>query len=167
MDNQGWIKLYRSIENSIVWDDPLRLKAWLWILLHANFEDREWFRNGSVVTVLKGQCVTSNRKLQLAWNCSAKTVKRILDQLTELDMIRVETPSKKYTLLTVVKYSIFQDMGNSKGYTKGYTKGYSEEYTEGNTDYPQVRIEKNANKNDLKEEKKPAQRTGTFGGVLE
>ena len=165
MDNQGWIKIFRSIEQSAVWADPLRLKAWIWSLLHANYEDAEWIRNGSIVTIHKGQCATSNRKLQLAWNCCSKTVTKILKQFEELNMIRVESPGKRYTLLTVEKYSLYQDVGNTKGHTKGYKEVNSKGDSEGDSEYPQVRrIKKDK---EYKEEKKTAGAENPFGWVVE
>lgn len=162
MGDNGWVKIFRSIEQSAVWSDPLRLKAWIWILLHANYEDAEWIRNGSIVIIKKGQCVTSNRKLQLAWNCCAKTVSKILKQFEELNMIRIESPGKRYTLLTVEKYGLYQDVGNTKGYTKGHTKVNSEEDSE----YPRVRISKK-DKEEYKEKKNTASGGGFFGGEWE
>ena len=112
-EQKGWIKIHKKIIDSAVWSDPLRLKAWIHILVSANYEDKEWFANGRLVQIQRGQLVTSNRKLQEAWGCSTNTVARILQQFAEMGMIEVEKPYKRYTLLTVVKYSDYQD----KGYT--------------------------------------------------
>lgn len=135
---RGWITLHKKIMESAVWSDPLRLKAWIHILLSANYEDKEWFIHGRVQKIKRGQFVTSNRKLQEAWNCSQRTVSRILKQLEELDMIKVETPHKRYTLLTVVKYGVYQDRRNSKDYNEGYSEGHSEDYKEGSSEGQQL-----------------------------
>jgi DNA replication protein DnaD len=140
---KGWIKIHKQIKDSAVWSDPLRLKAWIDILISANYEDKEWFANGSVVQIKRGQFVTSNRKLQEAWGCSGKTVKKVLTQFTDLKMIKVEFPNKKYTLITVVKYGDFQDVGNAEGYTEGNTESHTEGYTEGNAEYTQLKNIKN------------------------
>ena len=112
-EQKGWIKIHKKIIDSAVWSDPLRLKAWIHILISANYEDKEWFANGRLVQIKRGQFVTSNRKLQEAWGCSKNTVTRILQQFAEMGMIEVEKPYKRYTLLTVVKYSDFQDKGHA------------------------------------------------------
>lgn len=153
--DQGWIKLYRSIEESAIWGDPLRLKAWIWILLHANYEDKDWFLNGSLMKIKKGQTFTSIRHLSEAWKCSTKTTRRVLQQLTELGMISVDTSSKRGTLLTVVKYGFFQSGGHTEEHTKEHTEGY----TEGHTEVTQLKKVKN----DIKKVKKE-KNNSAFGG---
>ena len=140
---KGWIKIHKKLMKSAIWQDPLRLKAWMHILLSANYEDKEWLCNKEVVTIKKGQFITSNRKLQDAWGCSANTVRRILSQLQQLDMIKVEISPYRYTLLTVINYGVYQDRGYTDGYTNGYTDEYTDEHTDGYTDGTQLRIYKN------------------------
>lgn len=109
MSGNRWIKLYSGIMESAVWADPLRLKAWIHILLSANYKDKEWFKNGQIVRIQRGQMVTSMRKLAMEWRCSRATTRRILDQFQDLNMIRYEVEPGKYTRITVVKYRVFQD----------------------------------------------------------
>lgn len=125
-EQKGWIKLHKKLLNSAVWSDNQRLKAWIHILLSANYEDKEWFANGRLIQIKRGQFVTSNRKLQEAWGCSTNTVSGILKQFAEMGMIKVECPNKKYTLITVVKYSDYQD--------KVYTDGDSDRDTDRDID---------------------------------
>lgn len=117
-----------------MWSDPLRLKAWIDILLSANYKDKEWFKNGQMVKVRRGQYVTSIRKLALEWKCSRDTVRRILKQFDDLDMIRHEVRPGKYTLITVVKYGDFQDVRDVYSATDEYTDEATDEYTDKDTD---------------------------------
>ena len=156
-EQKGWIKIHKKIIDSAVWSDPLRLKAWIHILVSANYEDKDWFTNGRLVRVQRGQYITSIRKLKEAWGCSERTVRRILEQFEELGMIEAQTPLKRYTLLTVVKYSDFQD----KGHTKGDTKGDSEEDGQGDIegDSEGVQLKKNRsikNNQEYQEQKETA-----------
>ena len=137
-----WIKLYAGIEYSAVWSDPLRLKAWVDILLKANYRDKEWFHNGQVIMIKRGQFVTSIRKLAESWKCSTNTVRRILKQFEELHMIEHNSDTLRYTLVTVVKYGDFQDGKIPDGYTEkhsdehsdGYSDGYSDRHSDGYSD---------------------------------
>ena len=151
---KGWIKCYRQIKESAVWSDPLRLKAWIDILFSANIEDKDWFAYGTLIHIKRGQFVTSNRNLQKSWGCSQRTVTRILNQFSEMDMIKVESPHKKYTLITVIKYEVFQDKRNSEDYSEGYSEGYTEGDSEDYKEGQQLKNNKN-NKND-KEKKEAA-----------
>lgn len=134
MSRARWIKLYAGIKDSAVWSDPVRLKAWIDILLSANYRDKEWFQNGQTVKVSRGQYVTSIRKLSSAWKCSRDTVRRILKQFDDLDMIRHEVRPGKYTLITVVKYEVFQDGKVGESYTDKATDEDTDKDTDKTTD---------------------------------
>ena len=141
-----WIKLHSSIKESAVWSDPLRFKAWVSILIEANYKDKEIFFNGQPLKIKRGQFLTSVRHLAEDWNCSPRTVRRILKQFEEMNMISVSIVSHRATLLTVVKYGVFQDERNSEGHSKGYSEGHTEEHSEGHSDGTQHKNIKN-NKN--------------------
>jgi len=163
-EQKGWIKIHKKIIDSAVWSDPLRLKAWIHILISANYEDKEWFANGRLVQIKRGQLVTSNRKLQEAWGCSTNTVTRILQQFAEMGMIEVEKPYKRYTLLTVVKYSNFQD----KGYTNRDSDRDSDEDidrdSDGDSDGVQLKKSRSIKNNQEEKEKKTASPVFDPGG---
>lgn len=153
-EQKGWIKIHKKIIDSAVWSDPLRLKAWIHILVSANYEDKDWFTNGRLVRVQRGQYITSIRKLKEAWGCSERTVRRILEQFEELGMIEVQTPLKRYTLLTVVKYSDFQDKGHTKGDIKGDSEGDGQGDTEGDSEGVQLKNSIRHIKNNQEEKEK-------------
>jgi DNA-binding transcriptional regulator YhcF (GntR family) len=158
-EQKGWIKIHKKIIDSAVWSDPLRLKAWIHILVSANYEDKDWFANGRLIRIQRGQFMTSHRKLSEAWGCSISTVNRILKQFVDLNMIEVEKPHNVGTLLTVVKYSDFQDVRNTKQYTDEYTDKYTDEYTDEYTDDRQLKksrsIKNSTEDKELKETASP------------
>ena len=165
-EQKGWIKIHKKIIDSAVWSDPLRLKAWIHILISANYEDKEWFANGRLVQIKRGQLVTSIRKLKEAWGCSERTVRRILKQFEDLGMIKVQTPFKRYTLLTVVKYSDFQDKGHTKGDIEGDSEGDGQGDIEGDSegDSEGVQLKNNIElyKNDYKNEQEQKKASPVF-----
>ena len=134
MGKARWIKLYEGIKDSAVWSDSVRLKAWIDILIRANYKDKEWFKDGCVVKVKRGQFVTSIRKLAASWKVSPNTARRILDQFAELNMIKRDSGTGKYTVITVMKYGDFQDSKIPDGYTDGYTDEYTDEHNDEHTD---------------------------------
>lgn len=171
MADKGWIKLHRSIIESAVWSDPLRLKAWIDLLLRVNHEDKELFRGGEFIKIEKGQCITSGRKLADAWGCSVKTARKIIDQFAELGMVRRHSRQGRYTVLTVVKYGIYQGSGRTDYHTDYHTEDNTDYHyevnTEDNTDYLQTRMKKN-DKNELKNSrtKEAAPRRTDSGGFV-
>lgn len=146
MSDNGWVKVHRKIMKSTIWGDPLRLKAWIHCILSANHEDNDVFMNGNVVKVKKGQFITSNRKLQEEWGCSTNTVKKILNQLTDLGMIEYSTESRRYTVITLTNYEVYQDRVYSERDTERDSERDSERDTERDTEREQTRRYKN-NKN--------------------
>lgn len=126
----GWIKLYRQIQESDLWDseeEPFdRRSAWVDLLLMANHEDKTVIFKGNPIVVKAGQRITSLRKLAERWNWSLNRVNRYLDLLEKLNMIEKKSDNHK-TLLTLVNYSKFQGGWN----TDEYTDEYTHEYTDG------------------------------------
>jgi DNA replication protein DnaD len=83
------------------------LKAWMHLLYTVNHSDKKILFDRELITVKRGQLITSQRKLADAWGCSVMTVRAILDLMCKDEMITVETDRKK-TLLTVVNYDVYQ-----------------------------------------------------------
>lgn len=149
MSDDGWVKIHRKIMKSTIWSDPLRLKAWLHCILAANHEDKEFFFGGNIVKVKKGQFITSNRKLQEEWGCSTNTVKKILNQLMELGMIKYSTETRRYTVVTLINYGVYQD----RVYSERDTERDTERDSERDTEREQTRSNKNYKNNKEIEEK--------------
>ena len=137
-NNGGWIKLHRKIVDNWIWNDPEKLRAWLDILLMVNHEDKEIPVNGKIVTIKRGQKLTSLVKLAERWGWNKKRVVRFLDLLSGSDMVH----AKGYafgTVLTVVNWDLYQLEGYTVGTAVGTAKGYATGYTVGT----QTRMNKN------------------------
>lgn len=180
--NKGWVKLHRSIMESAVWSDPLRLKAWIYLLLTVNYEDKEWFHRGQLIKLKRGQRIASIKSLSQAWGCSEKTVRKILEQFTELGMIKTETVIGKYTGITVIKYKVFQDQGQGEVTGEDITEYrgedraeyIAEDIAEGSSDYLAEDTLLRSNKNNIKKDIKNNQeiqeaepRIGFGGRIIE
>lgn len=130
MADKGWIKLYRKVRENWIWDNPEYFKAWVDILLMANHEDKQILFNGHVITIRKGQKLTSLSKLAERWNWSRNRVDRYLRLLSEAGMVTASrTPNG--TLLTVEKYGFYQTPWDSDEATHEATVGATDEATVG------------------------------------
>lgn len=118
----GWIQLHRKLRDCWVWENPLYLKAWIDILYSANYADKKILFDGEVITVKRGQFITSLRKLAVSWDCNVKTVRRILGFMKEQEMVTVSTTGKG-TLLTVINYDFYQFQGTPEGTPNGTQDG--------------------------------------------
>lgn len=107
---EGYIKLYRQIQDCDIWldDAPFdRRSAWVDLLLMANHSDKDILFDGQVMTVKRGQRVTSIRRLAERWGWGKDKVSKYLTLLEQFGMIEKKADSKR-TLITIVNYGKFQ-----------------------------------------------------------
>lgn len=105
--DKGWIKLNRQIQEHWIWNDPEKLKAWLDILLLANHEAKKVGMREGLITIRRGQFITSIGKLADRWKWSRERVRRYLKLLERDGMITRKSDTFK-TTITVVNYGKFQ-----------------------------------------------------------
>ena len=110
---EGWIKLYRQIQESDIWikdSTPFDWRsAWIDLLLSANHEDKSVLFDYDSVDIKRGQILTSVRELGNRWNWSKNRVLKYLRLLERLNMITKDS-NNRWTLLTIEKYSDYQDV---------------------------------------------------------
>ena len=103
----GWILLHRSILKHWVWLSPLHTHRWIYILLNASYEERQVEFSSKVVTIKRGQLLTTYRQLQADWKTSSDVVHNFLKALERNNMIAVDA-TKDWTMITVCNYDKFQ-----------------------------------------------------------
>lgn len=111
-DDKGWIKTYRKLQDCWIWFDkePFdKRSAWIDLLLTANHSDKKLLFNGSLITVKRGQIITSIRKLSGKWKWSYDKCSRFLKILESDGMLQKESDNSR-TLLTIVNYEVYQDV---------------------------------------------------------
>lgn len=125
--SSGWIKLYRQLQDCWIWrvNEPFdKRSAWVDLLLTANHSDTKLLFNGEIITITRGQILTSVRQLSAKWNWSVNRTYRFLKMLENENMVQKESNDNR-TLLTIVNYSVFQFSENSNGNTDEHTNGNS------------------------------------------
>lgn len=147
---EGWLKLYRSIQNHWLWEDKpfSRGQAFVDILLMANHKDNKILFNGELIEIKRGSRITSLRQLSDAWGWSTTKVKKFLELLEKENMITVKSDNKK-TLVTIENYGVYQEVGNTEE---------TQEKQQSNTDVTQKKIKKNSEKNQKKTNKNDKER---------
>lgn len=117
---EGWVIIHRKIQDCILWEsqDPFDYRsAWIDLLLLANHEDKQIIFNSKPLTIKRGQRLTSMQYLAQRWKWDRKKVRKFLDLLQSENML-IRDSDKKRTLLTIVNYGVYQDVGTSKGQQK-------------------------------------------------
>ena len=121
----GYIKLHRQLRKCWVWDDdePFdKRSAWIDLLLMVNHADKKILFEGEVITVKKGQVVTSILKLSERWKWNRKKTKRFLTLLENDEMVTTECTTHG-TTVTIVNWDKYQLEGTTNAPTNGTTEG--------------------------------------------
>ena len=105
----GWIKLHRDITRNWLWEHPLYLRGWVWLLCEANYDDRKWLVDGTIKLIRRGDIVTSLGKMADGTGMSVREVRTFLDLLIADDKV-IKNSDKRMTHLTVCNYERYQDV---------------------------------------------------------
>lgn len=156
----GYIKLNRSMLSWRYFQDPKHVLLWLYILLNANHQDKE-YQN---VFVKRGQLMTSLEKLSKDTGISKQSVRTVLSHL-EGEEITCES-TKRYTLITVLKYDDYQ--GKQEGTNTNTNKRPTHDQHTTNTQLTQALYNKNVKniKNDKNIYEQIPSYDGSFNKVL-
>ena len=115
---ESWIKVFRDIENSWLWEErPFsRGQAWVDLLLLAKFRDERFIsRRGNLVDGKRGHVYRSISSLADRWGWSRKKVDHFFNQLESDNMIKVNKKrASEETSIFIVNYSKYQVIGTSK-----------------------------------------------------
>ncbi len=113
--DKGYIKVYRDIRDHWIWKDkPFdKARAWIDLIMLANHNDNTIMFDGRPMKIKRGQYMTSLSILANRWGWSRGTVKRYIDDLVRDNMLNKKRHAHG-TLLTIEKYSDYQDARNSK-----------------------------------------------------
>lgn len=106
----GWISIDRSIQNHWLFKEKRtfsKFEAWIYLLMEANHSKAKVPIGNQILTVERGQRLTSILTLSDLFNWSRFKVKTFLDLLESDGMLEVKTTSK-YALITIVNYDFYQ-----------------------------------------------------------
>lgn len=105
---EGWIKLYRQIQEDWIWEDPVKLKWWLDILLSVNHKDTKVNIGNEFYECKKGQSIKSLSTWASRWNTSKDTAKNFF-RLLEKDGKILHENLQISTRITVCNYDSCED----------------------------------------------------------
>ena len=104
----GWLKLYRSILDSAVFQDAEVLKVWIWLLCNVAFEQHDTICYGKVIHLKPGQIATGRKKIAQCTDLNETKVYRALTALKSLGNIEIKS-TNRYSIITVVNWEKYQD----------------------------------------------------------
>lgn len=156
MSDKGWIKIHRQIQDCFIWQEKPydKARAWIDLILLANHSDKKLLIDNDIVVIERGSYMTSTVKLANRWGWSRNKVLRFLNVLESEQMLNTKrTPNG--TVVTIVKYEVFQYGDTADETTDETTDGTSNE-TADETQNKNIRIKelKNIKENNIKEKSK-------------
>jgi len=112
----SYIRLFRSLLGHPIWTKErfTNGQAWVDLILSAAYADHAYPMGTTVVSVRRGDVMTSQVKLAGRWRWDRKTVSRFLRGLESLNMIRIRSSRHSetgYTLIGIVNWDIYQSNG--------------------------------------------------------
>lgn len=123
MNDNGWIKIRKSIYNHWLWQDAEYLKWWIDLLLMANWEDDKKLVGKQLIEVRRGQLIASVSFLVKRWKRNHKMIERFLSLLSEEDMIS-KCVKSNISIITITNYDKYQsneskELENANGVNQG------------------------------------------------
>lgn len=121
MSEQGYVKIHRKIRECWIWAEDEKFskcQAWIDLIMSANHKDRKIPFNDEIITIKRGQFVTSIRKLSERWHWSKSTVVNFLKLLESDEMIHRDSDSSR-TVLTIINYDVYQVGETADGTASG------------------------------------------------
>ena len=108
---EGWIKLFRKIQDHWIWQDEKKLKWWLSILLNVNHAPQKFPVGDELLVCQAGQSFRSIEQWTSMFGCSKKTTAKFFDLLKKDGMISCEivgNGNRRKHLLSVLNWEEYQ-----------------------------------------------------------
>jgi len=106
---EGYIYLYRKIQDSWIWSRPDYFQWFMAMIFKANYKAKKvWFGN-KIEEVKRGSFITSIRKFSAELpQCSEQKLRTFLQLLVQENIIKISITAKKATHITILKYDTYQ-----------------------------------------------------------
>ncbi len=117
MENETWIKLYRKLMDSPIFENEKALKIWLWCLLKATHKEREQLVGQQIVNLKKGQFIFGREKASDELKMTESTVYKYIKLLEKLQMISIKS-NNKFSVISIEKWENYQDEKQQKNNKK-------------------------------------------------
>ena len=124
--DKSWIKLYRNLLYSPIFENEKGLKIWIWCLLKATHIDRNQLVGQQIVELKKGQFVFGRKKASEELKMTESVIYKYIKLLKKLEMISMES-NNKFSVVTVKKWEDYQleDLKSNNKVTTTFSKSNS------------------------------------------
>lgn len=113
MRNDTWVKLYRKIVDSDIFENPGLLKFWIWCLCKASVDERVVRVGTKKVELQRGQFVFGRSSASVTLKMAESTVYKYLGLLERDGMISTNR-NNRYTIVTIEKWGFYQNKDTNR-----------------------------------------------------
>ena len=121
----GYVKLWRKVEDSEVFQDAALFKVWCWCLMRANYEDN-WVavktgRGNTTKRVLRGQFIFGRKAAAKELRMKPKSVYNRMHKLESMGNLALN-PDTHFSVVTICDYDKYQSAPSEVGQASGHPK---------------------------------------------
>ena len=113
---ESWIKLHRKILGHWVYTRPEYLSIWVYLLVRANWKPSKAILNGRIVTIERGEVLTSIRGMAKGSHTTQRTVRTFLTLAQQDEMIELKSDTAA-TRVKILNYNRLQEVPTSDRHT--------------------------------------------------
>ena len=106
--HNGYIKIWRKIQDTIFYRKPLVCHLAIHLLLEANHAPNKIIWNGSEMLIERGQVLTGRKQLSALTGLTQQNIRTALQVLTNVSFLTI-TSTSKFSIITICNYSEYQD----------------------------------------------------------
>lgn len=121
MANNGWVKVYRKLQEKGYYKKSQYVHLWIHLLLKANHKPKEFMWNNNIIIIKEGQLLTGRKELAKETGIPETNIERILDLFENGQQIE-QQKTTKYRVITIINYKKYRDM-DTKTDNKRTTSG--------------------------------------------
>lgn len=103
----GYIKIHREIIDHWIFQKPEYLRAWVYMIVRANYKDRDILVGSRVVKLKRGEFITSRENFAEDTKISIQTVRTFWRLLEDEGLIKRKSTSIS-TKITICEYDTYQ-----------------------------------------------------------
>lgn len=108
--SEGWISLYRQLQDNELWfmERFTKAHAWIDLLLLANHKANVFYIRGNELRLKRGELGYSVLTLSKRWKWNRRTVDNFLSMLSKRQMIHTRKTNLT-TIISIVNYDKYQN----------------------------------------------------------
>lgn len=107
MTTEGFICISRGIVAHWIWSNPVLFQRWVWMILSANYDDREVSFCYHRIMLHRGQLAVNLSYLSKIWHVSSQATHKFLVKLEDSGMV-TRTVDDKVTVITICNHDRYQ-----------------------------------------------------------